>query len=179
MGKLGGEEIVCAKVLHEKGRSIRSIAAEGVYESTVRRRMRRLRLEIPDGRLHKPEACARFADLIAARMADQAQASGRPQSVRVIYERLVAEHGFTGTYKSVLRYVRRRTPLPPMRPVRRVETRPGFQAQVDWVESRSLIVEELGSHPVRLQAFVMTLSHSRMWAVVWSVRQDLLSWLLP
>jgi len=121
MGKLGGEEIVCAKVLHEKGRSIRSIAAElGVYESTVRRRLRRLRLEVPDGRLDKPEACDRFADLMAAWMADQAQASGRPQSVRVIYERLVAEHGFTGTYKSVLRYVRRRTPLPPMRPVRRL-----------------------------------------------------------
>jgi hypothetical protein len=78
---------------------------------------------------------------------------------------------------AVLRYVRRRTPPPPIRPVRRVETRPGLQAQVDWVQSRPLMIEELSDRPVRLQAFVMTLSHSRMWAVIWSVRQDLLSWL--
>jgi transposase len=178
MGKLDEEDVVCAKVLHEKGRSIRSIATElGVYESTVRHRLKRLRLQMPDRRLDKPEVCDRFDGVIAAWMADQARAFGRPESVRLIYERLVAEHGFAGTYKSVLRYIRRRTAPPPMRPVRRVETRPGFQAQVDWVESRSLIVEELGARPVRLQAFVMTLSHSRMWAVVWSVRQDLLSWL--
>ena len=96
--------------------------------------------------------------------------------MRLLYELLVAEHGFTGTYKSVLRYVRRRTPRPAIRPIRRVETRPGMQAQVDWVQSKLLSIDDLGG-PVRLQAFVITLSFSRKWAVIWSARQDLLAWL--
>ena len=37
-------------------------------------------------------------------------------------------------------------------------------------------IDELGG-VVRLWALVMALSHSRMWSVIWSVRQDLLSWL--
>lgn len=45
------------------------------------------------------------------------------------------------------------------------------------MQSRPIVVEELATHPVRLHAFIMTLSHSRMWAVVWSARQDLLAWL--
>ena len=45
------------------------------------------------------------------------------------------------------------------------------------MQSRPLIIGEIGEQPVRLLAFVMTLSHSRMWAVVWSVRQDMLPWL--
>jgi len=49
---------------------------------------------------------------------------------------------FTGTYKSVLRYGLQRRPPPPMRPVRRVETRPGLHAHVDWVQSRPLIIED-------------------------------------
>jgi hypothetical protein len=46
---------------------------------------------------------------------------------------------------------------------------------VDWV-SRKVNVESLGG-AVNLHALVMTLSHSRMWAVIWSRRQDLLAWL--
>ncbi len=178
MGRLGPEAIVCAQVLQERGRSVRSIAADlGVDESTVRYRLQRLRAQIPDGRRGKAEVCHAHDVVIELWMRRQAAMPGRPEGVRVLYDLLVCEHGFTGTYKSVLRYVRRRMPAPPMRPVRRVETRPGLQAQVDWVQSRPLIVEELSDRPVQLQAFVMTLSHSRMWAVVWSIRQDLLAWL--
>jgi transposase len=63
---------------------------------------------------------------------DQSAATERPAGVRLLYERLVAEHGFTGTYKAVLRYVRRRMPVPSIRPFRRVEMRLGMQTQVDW-----------------------------------------------
>jgi len=178
VGKLRVEDVVCAQVLLGKGRSVRGIANElGVDESTIRYRLRRLRTQARDGRQDKPEACNAFDAVIAAWMDRQTSAPGRPEGVRMLYDLLVCEHGFTGSYKAVLRYVRRRTPPPPIRPVRRVETRPGLQAQVDWVQSRPLIIEELSDRPTRLQAFVMTLSHSRMWAVVWSPRQDLLSWL--
>ncbi|MEE8587184.1 MAG: hypothetical protein V3T83_20275 [Acidobacteriota bacterium] len=36
---------------------------------------------------------------------------------------------------------------------------------------------EVGDGPHRLSAFVMVLSHSRMTAIVWSLRRDQLSWL--
>lgn len=178
MGRLGPEAVMCAKVLQERGRSVRSIAAElGVDESTVRYRLHRLRMGSDDGRREKPETSAPYAVIIERWMAQQEMLPGRPEGVRALYDLLVCEHGFAGSYKAVLRYVRRRRPPPPVRPIRRVETRPGLQAQVDWVQSRPLIIAEMGEQPVRLQAFVMTLSHSRMWAVIWSARQDLLSWL--
>lgn len=178
MTRFREEEIVCAEVLLTKGRSVRGIAGElGMDESTLRYHLKRRRAKSTDGRRGKSEACAAFDAVILKWIADQSAAIGRPTSVRLLYERLVAQHGFTGTYKAVLRYVRRRTPAPRIRPVRRVETRPGLQTQVDWVQSRPLVIEELAAHPVRLQAFIMTLSHSRMWAVVWSARQDLLAWL--
>jgi hypothetical protein len=66
-------------------------------------------------------------------------------------------------------------PPPPIRPVRRVEAHPGLQTQVGLVQSRPLVVEELSADPVQLQAFIMTLSHSRIWAMVWSAREDLLA----
>jgi hypothetical protein len=46
---------------------------------------------------------------------------------------------------------------------------------VDWVSQR-LWIEDLGGG-VMLHAFVMALSRSRMWAVVWSLSQNLLSWI--
>ena len=178
MGKLRPEGVVCAQVLQERGRSVRSIAAElGVDESTVRYRLQRVRSGAPDGRRGKSEACATHKAIIERWIDQQSMTAGRPDGIRALYDLLVCQHGFTGTYKSVLRFVRRRTPRPPLRPIRRVETRPGLQAQVDWVQSRPLIITEIGEQPIRLQAFVMTLSHSRMWAVIWSMRQDLLAWL--
>ena len=54
-------------------------------------------------------------------------------SVQSLYDLLVNQHGYRGSYKSVLRYVRRRMVKPKVRPFRRVETAPGAQAQVDWV----------------------------------------------
>jgi len=47
---------------------------------------------------------------------------------------------------------------------------------VDWVE-QEVWVEEFGGI-VALAAFVMVLSFSRMWAVVWSVKKDFVSWIL-
>jgi transposase len=170
---------VCAEVLLSHGRSIRGIASEvGIDESTLRYRLRRRRAKVTDGRRScQSEVCADLDPVIADWMAEQVAKGGKPSSVRVLYERLVTEHSYTGSYRAVLRYVQRRTTAPRIRPVRRVETRPGLQTQVDWVLSRPVVVEELATHPVRLQAFIMTLSHSRMWAVVWSARQDLLAWL--
>lgn len=86
----------------------------------------------------------------------------------VIHERLVAEHGFGGSYQRVKLYVAEARPriaaelgLPgPLSGLhRRFETTPGAQAQVDWgTESRS-IAKALGVRYV--YSFHMTLSFSR------------------
>jgi len=173
--KLSERQLVCAEVLLERGWSMRRTAKElGVDESTLRYRMARRQAGPVDGRSGKPELCDPFAAVIAVWLERQ-QDVPRPESVRSLYEELVLEHGFAGSYKAVLRYVRRRIAPPPVRPKRRVETRPGAQAQVDWLETR-LHIEELGGL-IELSAFLMTLSHSRMWALIWSLTEDLLSWL--
>jgi transposase len=91
-----------------------------------------------------------------------------------LFEHLVREHGYEGSYKSVLRYVRATYPPPRMRTYRRVETPPGAQAQTDWGEFPRV---DIGRGPEPLHAFVMVLSHSRQTSVVWSRREDQLSWL--
>jgi hypothetical protein len=91
----------------------------------------------------------------------------------LLYEQLCAEHGYGGSYKSVLRYVRRHYAPPKLRPYRRVETPPGAQVQVDWGTVTGI---ELGGGPETLYAFVAVLSHSRKETVIWRRRMDQLSW---
>ena len=150
MAKLSERELVCAEVLVGKGRSIRSVAKElGVDESTLRYRLKRRAAGAVDGRAQQAEACAPFESVIQAwiERQDWEGASGRPESVQSLYETLVSEHGYVGSYKAVVRFVRRRAPQPAVRPVRRIETRPGTQAQVDWGTRRIFVHELGGSRP--------------------------------
>jgi len=179
MTKLGLRELVCAEVLVlEKGKSVRSVARDlGVDESTLRYRLQRRAQGAVDGRKGKPEACDGVAGVIEAWIERQPWDSEneRPESIKSLYEHLVVEHGYGGSYKAVQRYVRRRAPVPKVRPVRRVETRPGMQAQVDW-GTRKIFVHELGG-VTPLKAFLMTLSHSRMNPVRFYLDETQLSWL--
>lgn len=177
MAKVKREEVIWTMVSVEHGKSVRGCARElGVSESTLRYRLARGRSGAEDGRKAQPSSCDGYAALIQQWIEQQqGEAGGGPaEAVKRLYALLLGQ-GYQGSYRSVLRYVQRHRPLPVFRPLRRVETRPGAQAQVDWV-SRKPIVEELGGQTT-LHAFVMTLSHSRMFAVVWSVRQDLFSWI--
>src|SRR5206468_10163365 len=89
----------------------------------------------------------------------------RPVNVLALFDWLRQEHGYSGSYRSVLRLVRDRYPQPRLRPYRRVETPPGAQAQVDWGEFSDL---DIGDGPQKLYAFVLVLSHSRKEVLVWS-----------
>jgi transposase len=179
MTKLREKDVMAADVMERRGWSIRSLAGDfGVDESTLRYRLKRLRGGAGDGRKRQAEACGELDGVIGAWMEGQAErldSGRRPEPVKGLYEQLVVDHGYAGSYKSVLRYVRRRQGEPTMRPHRRVEVTMGSQAQVDWVE-RKVWVEALGGL-VKLWAFVMVLSASRMWAVVWSRRKDMASWI--
>lgn len=87
----------------------------------------------------------------------------------VVHERLVALHGFTGSYQRTKVFIARARPRiaaelaggdeSPLRGLhRRFEVVPGAQAQVDWGEEGDLLAHVgLGS----VYSFHMTLSHSR------------------
>jgi len=160
-------------VLHERGVSKRAIARQlGVDEKAVRYRLHRLASGAVDGRSAKPHSAEPWAEAIAYWMKSGEAARG--VNGLALYEWLVAEHGYTGSYKAIQRFVRARYPEPKLRVRRRIETPPGAQAQADWAEFPSLVV---GEEPVDLHAFHLVLSHSRQEAIVWSERADELAWL--
>ena len=172
--RLSSEEVVTIEVLSEKGQNHCEIARTlGVSEGTVRYHLRRRAEGAEDGRRERAFQAAPVAEVIA-RWHEAHSESERPVNVLELYEYLVAEYGYEGSYRSVLRYVRRQYPRPKTRTYRRVETPPGAQSQTDWGEFPRV---DVGQGPEPLHAFVMVLSHSRRPAVVWSRRQDLLSWL--
>jgi transposase len=172
--RLSQEEVVTIRVLASKGQNHCEIARTvGVTESTVRYHLRRSAEGAADGRREKDQKAETMAEVIVAWHAER-EGAKRPVNVMELYEYLVAEYDYTGSYQSVRRFVRRHYPKPRMRTYRRVETVPGAQSQTDWAEYPRV---DIGRGPEPLSAFVMRLSHSRKPAVVWSRRKDLLSWL--
>ena len=172
--RLRGEEVVTIQVLAEKGVSHCGIARTlGVNEGTVRYPLRRAAEGAEDGRKRQPHRAAGLAEVIRTWM-EAHQDGRRPPNLRELYEHLVEEYGYAGSYNSVRRYVRACYPRPRIRTYRRVETPPGAQTQTDWGEYPCL---DVGEGPEPLHAFVMVLSHSRKPAVVWSRDETQVSWL--
>ncbi len=98
-----------------------------------------------------PSECASFRPIIEAKL----QAG---LSAKRIHQDLVDEHGFTGKYWSVRRYVarlRKRVELP----FRRLETLPGEEAQVDFGSGAPVIGPD--GKRRRPWIFRIVLSHSR------------------
>ena len=177
MAKLRKDEIVTLHVLKEKGESNRAVADRlGVSEGAVRYHLRRRKTEAVDGRAKR--CLIEKAGLTAAvehwwRTQTGVLPEDRPPNVCELWMHLVDEHSYAGSYKSVRKYVRKTFPPPKLRPFRRVETPPGAQMQSDWLEATIDIGEDV---PRKLYGFVMTLSHSRKTAVVWSRSMNQLAW---
>ena len=107
-------------------------------------------LEVPDRSLGPPSRCQPYEDVIKAKL-DQGLSAQR------IYQDIVTEESFEGSYSSVKRFVRRLgggTPLP----FRRMECDPGHEAQVDF-GSGAWIVED--GKKRRAHVLRIILSHSR------------------
>jgi transposase len=179
--RLGRDEIMSIKVLHERRRSNRGIARDlGITEGAVRYQRRRgfPPEERPDGRRDKPSLASPLSAQIDAlvRHAEEnrnREEPVRPANILLVWEELKASHGYAGSYQSVRRFIRKRYPAPPRRPYRRVEMPPGTQAQVDWKETvRVRFHDGLRT----LNAFVMVLAWSRAVGLVWSERRDQSSW---
>lgn len=176
MGKLTEEEIVAIRKMVEKGYSNTEVAEKfGVTEGTVR--YHRDRRNVSDGRI-KPSLIERLglSEKVSHWVSENVlhEDVTRPAPLKQLYEILVYDYGYTGSYKSVKKYVRSHFPAPKRRPFRRIETPPGGQSQTDWATER--IIFETLSGRTTVYAFVMKLSHSRKTAVVWSWSMDQLNW---
>lgn len=175
--KLSKEQVTVAKGMKERGTSVRQLAKQlGVTEGALRYRIGKVGEAAPDGRANQPTALDGYEDVVLAiqeRLGDgRLTGEGRPCQVREIYDVLVRDHGYRGSYKAVGRHLNRRYGKPKVRALRRVETPPGVQAQHDWFEVRV----PLGSRTRKLQMLVGALSHSRArfcWA---SHDQSQLAW---
>jgi len=171
--RLREEEVVTIGVLYERGMSKRAIARQlGVDEKAVRYRLGRIATRARDRRAEQVSSVAPFAEAVGEWM--RGVAAVRGANGLALYEWLVSEHGYGGSYKAVQRFLRAQYPAPQLRVRRRIETPPGAQAQADWAEFRGVVVAEL---PRDLFAFHLVLSHSRHEAIVWSERTDELAWL--
>ncbi|CAN5848902.1 IS21-like element ISMac3 family transposase [soil metagenome] len=172
MAKLGEEQVMVAREMVGRGVSIRQVAGQlGVSEGALRYRLGTMAAgERVDGRSRKPTAVDGYAAAVATileRLACRRLTGlGRPVQARTVYETLAREYDYRGSYQSVVRHLRRRYGLPPVRAIRRVETPPGVQAQHDWFE----VATELGGERVRLPILVGTLSHSRA-RFAWASRE--------
>jgi transposase len=174
VARLTREEVVTIQVLSDRQVPNREVARTlGVTEGTVRYHLRRQAEGAQDGRARQVPRAAGLAAVIDAWWRPRASGE-RPPNARELYAELVAEHGYVGSYKSVVRFVRKRYGRPRMRTWRRVETPPGAQTQTDWGHYRKLVI---GGEECDPYAFVMSLSWSRYGSIVWSPRKDLVSWL--
>lgn len=154
-----------AQRMQERGTSMRQLARQlGVSEGALRYRVKRLaEADREDGRGRQPTALDGLEEVVEGvqqRLGDgRLTGEGRPCQVQAIYEVLVRDHGYRGSYQAVVRYLRRKHGTPKLRALRRVETPPGVQAQHDWYE----VEAPIGGRLERLQVLTGTLSHSRGW----------------
>ena len=160
------------KTLARKGLPNRAIARQlGLTEGSVRYHLKRQATGAQDGRALQPRRAVAVAAAIEAWMAADPDAA---MNLAALHAWLVSDHGYRGSLRSVQRFVGERYPAPRQRARRRVETPPGAQAQVDWAVFPRVAI---GDDVKTLHAFHITLSHSRQSAVIWSEREDQLSWL--
>jgi transposase len=101
--------------------------------------------------LGRPTQCEPFRELILAKL-DQRLSAQR------IWQDLVTDHGFTGSYDSVKRFVRRLGTATPL-PFRRLECAPGEEAQVDFGTGAPVI--DADGKRRKTYVFRIVLSHSR------------------
>jgi transposase len=175
MAKLRRDQVMVAKDMVGHGTSIRQVARQlGVAESALRYRLKRP-ADAPDGRRERAAALDGWGDRIDAVLTRFGETPAEGQAAvpaSVLHEVLVREHGFTGSYQAVRRYLRRRFAAPPVQAVRRVETPPGVQAQHDWFEWRARVDGE----PRTLYGLIGTLAHCRATFVWASPTMTQLAW---
>jgi transposase len=150
---LSTDQFMDVALLYREGRSLREIAAlTGHSRNTIRRVVR----EKAPSAFHTPPRPSRldpFKDYLRGRFLEHGLSA-----VRLFAE--VRSMGFTGSEVIVRRFIRSLRDSAHAKLTVRFETPPGEQAQADWAEVGRFTLPN--GDPVRLYAFVMVLSFSRM-----------------
>lgn len=167
--------IMMDQVIEQGGLSNRAAAAAlGVTEGALRYRRRRLATGAVDRRTEQATALAGLEDTVAAVLEALRPPAGddRPVSARLVFEALVRDHAYRGSYPAVVRYLRRQRGVAPVQAIRRVETPAGMQAQHDWLEEPVTVA---GS-AITVYGLLGTLSFSRGSALWLGRRMTQVAW---
>ena len=160
-------KVLSIQTLHAQGWSNRQIARLlGVHRETVRRHLKQANRAGPNCTTNPPAgsagppATAPPGPISTCEPYRQEIVSGleRGLSAQRIWQDLTTGFGFTASYDSVKRFVRklgRATPLP----FRRMEVAPGAEAQVDFGAGAPIV--QAGGGRRRTHVFRIVLSHSR------------------
>lgn len=160
------------KTLRAHGVPNTRVAAQlDVTEGAVRYHLRRMAAGATDGRARQRPRAEALHGAIAHWLETHRD---RGLNLAALHAHLAEEHGFTGSVRSIQRYVSTRFPRPRRRARRRVETPPGAQAQADWSHHADVLIDDV---PRDLFAFHLRLSHSRFEATIWCERKDQVAWL--
>ena len=147
MAKLRREHVMIAREMIARDASIRDVAGKlDVDESTLRYRLKRP-LDAPDGRRDRGTALDGWAAVVTAvleRFGDPRGLAGGTAHcpTRTVFDVLMREFGFTGSYQAVRRHLQRTYGPRPVQAIRRVETPAGVQAQHDWFEWEGVVADE-------------------------------------
>lgn len=177
MAKLGRTQVMVARQMIERGVAVRQVARQlGVTEGALRYRLGRP-AAVSDGRCQRATVLDGWDERVTVVLERFGDARVTPDgesccAARQVYDVLVSEYGFRGSYQAVRRYLRRRFGTPPRQAVRRVELPPGVQAQHDWFEDRAVIAGER----VTVYGLIGTRSFSRATFVWVSRSMTQLAW---
>ena len=166
-----------AEQMSARGVAVRQVARQlGVTEGALRYRLGQS-ADRPDGRRVRATALDGWEAVVTGVLERFGDARVTPDSTTrceawQVYDVLVREYGFGGSYQAVRRYLHRQFGAPPVQAVRRVELPPGVQAQHDWFEDRVVVGEER----VPLYGLLGTLSFSRGTFVWVSPSMSQLAW---
>lgn len=157
--------------LHElqaSGKSIREIMREtGHSRNTIRKYLRTDGIPEPNPRKKRASKLDSFKSQV-----DQYMSRGIFNCEVLL--RLLRQHGYTGGITTLKDYVKPHRPPKQAPAVQRYETKPGYQAQVDWK-----ICEYVDEHGEvrKIPAFAMVLGYSRAMYVEFTKRCDIHSFL--
>lgn len=160
------EVVLEIQIMARQGMSIRDITRQlGVSRNTVRRYLRDpSAAEGPDPGPGRPSELEPFKDWLRRRVE-----SAAPRRLpATALHREIADLGYTGSVRTVRRFVAALQPAPEPEPLVRFETAPGQQAQMDWGEYR------LGKQKVYCFVGVLGFSRQLYFEYVDSMRAEVL-----
>ena len=154
--------------LHASGKSIREIArTTGHARNTVRKYLRANGIPEPRSRKKRGSKLDPFKPLL-----DQYMADGIFNCTVLL--RLLREQGYTGGITLIKDYVKPHRPPRKIPAVQRYETKPGFQAQVDWKICHYV---DRDGQVRKIPVFAMVLGYSRAMYIEFVQRCDIHSFL--